>query len=144
MNRMKYAAVFGLGLVVSQMLAASFTSISAAPQATKAAGPMIVHDVFFKLKDSTPESRQKLVDACKKYLTEHEGTAYFAAGVVSAELKREVNDRDWDVGLHIVFKTIADHDRYQDHPRHTQFIEENKATWDKVRVFDTDAVADAK
>jgi hypothetical protein len=47
-----------------------------------------------------------------------------------------VNDRDFDVALHVVFKDKAAHDRYQADPRHLAFVEENKAHWKKVRVFD--------
>lgn len=106
-------------------------------EAAAAGGALLVHDVYFKLKDSSPAGRQKLVDACKKYLSKHPGTVYFAAGTLAEELKREVNDRDWDVGLHIVFKDTASHDKYQDAPLHKQFIDENKDGWEKVRVFDT-------
>jgi quinol monooxygenase YgiN len=48
-----------------------------------------------------------------------------------------VNDLDYDVALHIVFKNKAAHDKYQDAPRHQKFIDENKALWAKVRVFDS-------
>lgn len=99
--------------------------------------PMLVHNVFFKLKDNSPEARQKLVAACKKYLTKHPGEVYFAAGTLAEGLKREVNVRDWDVGLHIVFKDQAAHDQYQDAERHKQFIDENKENWAGVRVFDS-------
>lgn len=98
---------------------------------------MLVHNVFFKLKDNSPEARQKLVAACKKYLTKHPGEVYFAAGTLAEGLKREVNVRDWDVGLHIVFKDQAAHDQYQDAERHKQFIDENKENWAGVRVFDS-------
>ncbi len=97
----------------------------------------IGHMVYFSLKDNSPEARQKLVDACKKYLTEHDGTVYFAAGVLADDFKRDVNDREFDVALHLVFKDKAAHDKYQDHPRHNKFIEENKDNWKKVRVFDS-------
>lgn len=99
---------------------------------------MLVHDVYFKLKDSNEANRKKLVDACDKYLADHPGTVFYAAGIVS-DLDRSVNDRDWDVGLHVIFKDQAAHDVYQDAPKHLKFIEENKETWSKVRVFDTDA-----
>jgi hypothetical protein len=36
-----------------------------------------------------------------------------------------------------VFKDKAAHDKYQTHERHLKFIEENKALWGKVRVFDS-------
>jgi hypothetical protein len=100
-------------------------------------GPMIVHNVYFTLKDNSTENKQKLLDACKKYLTKHNGELHFGAGVLAADFKRPVNDRDWDVGLHIVFKDRAAHDEYQEAARHKQFIEENKENWKNVRVFDT-------
>jgi hypothetical protein len=105
--------------------------------------PLLVHNVYFSLNDNSPANVQKLVASCKKYLTDHPGTVLFAAGTVS-DLDRSVNDRDFDVGLHIVFKDRAAHDVYQNAPRHLQFIEENKATWKKVRVFDSDCPPLAK
>ncbi len=102
--------------------------------------PMIVHNVYFTLHENSPAARQKLVAACRKYLTDHPGVVYFSAGVLCDALARPVNDREFDVGLHVVFRTLADHDAYQQHPRHLQFIDENKATWKKVRVFDSEVL----
>ena len=62
---------------------------------------------------------------------------FFAAGTLCEDLKREVNDRDFDVALHLVFKDKAAQDQYQTAPRHEQFIKENKGNWTKVRVFDS-------
>jgi hypothetical protein len=104
----------------------------------KPAKPMIGHMVYFKLKDNTPENRKKLVSACEKYLADHEGVVFFSAGVIADDLKRDVNDRDWDVALHLVFIDRAAHDKYQDHKEHLKFIEENRANWAKVRVFDSE------
>ena len=56
---------------------------------------------------------------------------------IVAELDRPVNVRDFHVGLLVVFKSKHDHDVYQTAPAHLKFIEENKPTWDKVRVFDS-------
>jgi len=105
--------------------------------------PMLAHIVFFSLKDSTTANRQKLVDACHKYLSDHPGVVFYAAGPVS-DLERPVNDRDFDVGLHVVFADRASHDAYQSAETHLKFIEENKDTWDKVRVFDSDVTAPVK
>ena len=38
---------------------------------------------------------------------------FFAAGALCAELARPVNDRDWHVGLHLVFVDKAAHDAYR-------------------------------
>jgi hypothetical protein len=98
---------------------------------------LLAHDVYFTLKDNSAASRTKLVDACKKYLTDHPGEVFFAAGTRAEEFTREINDQDFDVALHIVFKDKGAHDKYQDAQRHKQFIEENKDNWKKVRVFDS-------
>src|SRR5438445_4513210 len=84
---------------------------------------MLSHDVYFALKDNSPEAKKKLVAACKKYLSGHEGEVFFAAGVLAESLKREVNDVQFDVALHIVFKDIAAHDKYQDAKKHQEFID---------------------
>lgn len=105
------------------------------PRSQKA---MIGHMVYFKLKDSTPAAKQKLVDACDKYLADHDGVVLYSAGPIAADFKREVNVQDWDVALHLVFADKAAHDRYQDHPEHLKFIAENKETWAAVRVFDSE------
>jgi hypothetical protein len=98
---------------------------------------ILAHDVYFTLKDASPEARQKLAEACRTYLSEHEGTVFFAAGVRAAGLERDVNDRAFDVSLHVYFQSMAAHDAYQDHARHKRFIEENGAEWQAVRVFDS-------
>lgn len=97
----------------------------------------LAHNVFFKLKDPAPANVAALVAACHKYLNVQPGIVFFAAGPICKELDRPVNDRDWDVGLHLVFDTKASHDAYQDDATHNQFIAENKPTWAGVRVFDS-------
>lgn len=98
---------------------------------------LLAHMVYFSLKDNSPAAKEKLVAACRKYLTKHPGEVFFAAGTLATDLKREVNDLDFDVALHIVFKDKAAHDQYQVAERHEQFIKENKDNWKKVRVFDS-------
>ena len=98
---------------------------------------MLAHVVYFTLKDSSQAAIDNLVADCREFLTEHPGTAFFAAGVLEPELDRPVNVRDFHVALHVVFETRADHDRYQTHERHLQFIEKNKENWSQVRVFDS-------
>jgi Stress responsive A/B Barrel Domain len=106
-------------------------------EAGKKGEAMLSHDVYFSLTDNSPKARHELVDLCKKYLSKHPGEVFFAVGPLAEDLKREVNDRDFDVALHIVFKDLAAHEKYQDAERHKQFIEAGKANWKKVRVFDS-------
>jgi hypothetical protein len=97
---------------------------------------MMGHTVFFTLKDGTKENIDKCVAACKTYLSKHEGTVFFACGTRAAEFSREVNDKDFHVSLHLVFKNKAAHDKYQSHPDHKKFISDCEDLWAKVRVFD--------
>jgi hypothetical protein len=99
--------------------------------------PRLAHNVFFKLKDSSAAKVAELVEACKKYLNVQSGIVFFAAGTLVTELDRDVNDRDWDVGLHLVFESKDHHDSYQTDPTHNRFIAEMKPNWAKVRVFDS-------
>ena len=95
------------------------------------------HDVYFSLKDPSPVAKDALVLACKKYLSKHEGEVFFATGKRVESLKRDVNDVEFDVALHIVFKDMASYEKYAVAKRHQQFIDENKDNWKKVRVFDS-------
>ena len=97
---------------------------------------MISHSVFFSLKQPSEEGRAALTAACREYLTGHEGVRYFAAGPRGTEFVRGVNDQTFDVALLVVFESKAAHDLYQDHPRHEEFVAEQKANWQTVRVFD--------
>lgn len=100
--------------------------------------PKLAHIVYFTLIDNSEAARTKLVDACKKYLDGHPGAVYFAVGTLNRDLRRDVNDLAFDVALHLVFASRADHDVYQTAPRHESFIQECKANWKSVRVFDSD------
>ena len=132
------------GVIAALAVAGYFAFFSpGTTQAGKKGEMMLSHDVYFTLKENSPKARQELVDACKKYLTKHPGEVFFAAGTLADDLNRPVNDRDFDVGLHIVFKDKASHDKYADAERHKQFIAENKDNWKKVRVFDTAAEGEA-
>jgi hypothetical protein len=99
---------------------------------------MLGHMVYFTLQDRSPAAVEKLVADCRKYLTDHPGTVFFAAGTLVPDLTRPVNQTDFDVALHVVFESRAAHDAYQAAPRHLQFITENKTNWARVRVFDAD------
>ena len=101
------------------------------------AEPRLAHNVFFTLSDKSPDKVKTLVEACHKYLNVQPGIVSFAAGPICSELDREVNDQDWDVGLHLIFVDKAAHDAYQDDATHNKFIEEMKSNWSKVRVFDS-------
>jgi hypothetical protein len=102
------------------------------------AAPELAHMVYFTLHDASQEKIDALIQACHKYLAGQDGITYFSVGGLNPDLARPVNDRDYQVGLHVVFKDRKAHDDYQVAPIHQVFIEEQKYNWKQVRVFDTD------
>ena len=98
---------------------------------------MLAHNVYFTLDDDSAQAKAALIADCRKYLTDHPGTVFFAAGELVEDLARPVNDRGFHVALHVVFENRRAHDEYQVAPRHQQFIDANKANWKQVRVFDS-------
>ena len=100
-----------------------------------AAEPQLAHMVFFTLAEDNAANRDTLVAACQKYLSDHDGTVYFSAGSIADDLTRDVNHRDFDVALHLVFADKAAHDVYQTHPQHLKFIEKYKQENHKMLVF---------
>jgi hypothetical protein len=118
--------------------------VGAVTQSAEKAGPQLAHMVFFTLKDHSKEARDAFVASCHKYLAGHEGAASFSVGVIAEDVVEPVSVRDFDVALHVVFEDKAARDKYLEHPRHTQFVEENKAHFAKVRVFDSYLSAKAR
>jgi hypothetical protein len=97
----------------------------------------LAHNVFFTLKAPSSENIAALVADCHRYLKNHPGLVFFAAGTLVEELQRPVNDRAFHVALHVVFEDKAAHDLYQSAPDHLTFIADNKDGWEQVRVFDS-------
>lgn len=102
---------------------------------------LLAHNVFFTLNDDSTDAQDQLVAACHKYLKDHAGVVFFAAGKLVSDLTREVNDQAFQVALHVIFQDRASHDAYQVAATHLQFIEENKANWKQVRVFDSNVTS---
>lgn len=96
---------------------------------------MIVHNVYFWLKDEVA------TDEITGFIEELKGLKSID-GIVDlqvgnpAEISREVVDDSYTVGLMVLFKDMASHDNYQINPTHKKFIENNKAKWNKVQIYD--------
>jgi len=122
--------------LLSAVLLIAFAFSAVAPSVRADESGKLMHNVFFTLKDSTEENRAKLVAACKT-LEPIPGIEYFAVGTLSEDLESPVNVRDFDVSLTVLFEDKKAHDVYQTHEVHVKFVDENRPTFKKVRVFDT-------
>lgn len=100
-------------------------------------GPQVAHMVFFTLKDNSLYAKQQLIRDAYASLRHHKGILYFSAGERAEAMQRTINDGSFDVGVHIVFDSIASYDAFQTSQKHLEFIERNEPNWAQVRVFDT-------
>jgi hypothetical protein len=120
---------------------ASASLLSLAPAieafAMKKDKPVVVHHVFFWLKN--PDSKEDLAKliAGVKSLSKIETIKHIHVGVPASTEKRDVVDNSYSVSELMFFDNLEGQKIYQDHPIHQKFIADCSALWDKVVVYDT-------
>lgn len=97
------------------------------------------HHVYFWLK----EERQNDQDLAifEKALDKLSKVSHIAAagwGKPAPTPKRPVIEDSYSYCAYSSFDSIADHDQYQVHPDHLEFIANHKEWWDKVIIMDCD------
>ncbi len=99
--------------------------------------PVLVHHVFFWLKN--PDSKEDLAKliAGVKSLSKIETIQYIHVGVPASTEQRDVVDNSYAVSELMFFNDLAGQKTYQDHPLHQKFIAECSPLWEKVVVYDT-------
>jgi hypothetical protein len=101
----------------------------------------VVHGVYFSLQDGSEAGRKAFIKALNDHLCSPAKPYYvrFSAGERGKGFDRDVNDKDYDVALFIVFENRKGLETYLPADYHKKFVEENRAKIKGVRVFD-DAV----
>lgn len=100
------------------------------------AKPMLIHHVFFWLKNpSSKEDQAKLVEGVKT-LSKIETIRQLHIGVPADTEKRPVVDNSYAVSELIFFDDLAGQNTYQDHAIHKKFIADYSHLWEKVIVYD--------
>ena len=94
------------------------------------------HVVFFWLINDSKEVSKKFEQELRQFIdrvdeikTSHIGTP--------ADTDRDVIDNTWSYSLVLSFDSKKEHDIYQDHQLHKQFIENASSLWKKVLVYDS-------
>lgn len=102
--------------------------------AAKSFKPMIVHQVFFWLKNPKTDFTS-VIEGCKA-IGKLKSAHSYQVGVPAPTPKREVIEDSYHIALTVNFKSLADHDLYQVDPVHLEFIADHGAKWEKVQIFD--------
>ncbi|MES2697914.1 MAG: Dabb family protein [Verrucomicrobiota bacterium] len=93
--------------------------------------------VYFKLADRLPRTRTRFIDYCRKYLSRYPGQIHFSVGPRDVELQREVNARDFDVAMNMIFADKAAYEAYANADRHKEFIFQTAGMSTARKVYDS-------
>lgn len=100
---------------------------------------MIQHNVYFWLKAGVTDAEKKQFEAgLRELVGSIKEVKKAELGRPAATAQREVIDHTWHYAIFSWFKSIADHDVYQEHPVHKKFIEQYSRLWERVRVYDSE------
>jgi hypothetical protein len=95
-----------------------------------------LHVVFFWLKDEEEKTKKAFMTELKKFIdhadmikSQHIGTP--------ADTDRPVIDNTWSFSLILSFDSKREHDEYQEHQLHKDFIANASSLWKKVQVYDS-------
>lgn len=95
-----------------------------------------LHMVFFWLKQEDGETRKRFLSELMKFIdnvdvikTKHVGTP--------ADTDRDVIDSTFSYSLVLSFDSKKEHDIYQEHPLHKNFINNASSLWERVLVYDS-------
>lgn len=97
---------------------------------------MLTHHVLFWLKADTTEEQKAAFRKSLETLEKVESVKAFHVGTPSS-IDRAVVDTSYTFSLVIFFEDMAGHDLYQVHPLHTGFLDECRAYFEKVIIYDS-------
>ena len=96
----------------------------------------MIHSVYFYLNSTTPDAKTRLIEGIE-LLRGIESVKNLIVGQPAATPVREVVDASYGVSLLVFFDSIEDHNTYQDHSLHHQFVDEYQDCWSRVQIYDS-------
>lgn len=96
---------------------------------------MLTHHVLFWLKADTSEEIKQAFRAGLDSLQNIESIRSIYIGT-PAPIERPVVDTTYSFSLLIVFDDLAGHDIYQVHPLHKTFLDNFRALFERVVIYD--------
>ncbi len=97
---------------------------------------MLVHTVYFYLRPDLSPDQRALFQREVARLGEIPEVQAFYLGTPAAVPARPVVDLSFSYSITCVFTDVAQHDAYQAHPVHLEFIARCKDLWARVQVYD--------
>ena len=97
---------------------------------------MFTHHVFFWLRNKISDADKEELLAGLQTLASIEPKISIHIGV-KASTNRPVIDTTYDFSLLLIFNSLEDHDAYQIHPTHQEFVKNCQHLWEKVTIYDS-------
>ncbi len=97
---------------------------------------MLIHSVYFWLKEDLSESDKRLFVSELNKLSVINGVLAIFIGV-PADTNRPVVEKSYTFALILHFDDNAAQEAYQVDPIHKSFVEKNRHFWNKIIVFDS-------
>ena len=99
---------------------------------------MLVHTVYFYLKPELSADQRATFQREVARLGSIPEVGAFYLGAPAKVTPRPVVDLSFTWSITCVFADVAQHDRYQSHPVHQEFIARCKELWARVQVYDAE------
>lgn len=97
---------------------------------------MVRHSVYFWLIDGLTDEQKRQFEAGLRALFDIDVVKQGNYGKPAATPERPVTNNDYDYALFLEFSSVEDHNIYQDHADHHVFVDNFKAWFATVKVFD--------
>jgi hypothetical protein len=102
---------------------------------------MLRHNVYFWLKKEVTETQKKDFEkGLNKFLSSIKEIHQADIGIPASTPDRDVVDKSFGYSIFVSFKSIEDHNIYQEHPAHKVFIDDFANLWSEVKVYDSEVI----
>jgi len=99
---------------------------------------MLVHSVYFWLKPDLTDVQRANFRHGVETLARIKAAEKIYVGAPAGTQKRPIVDDSYAVALTVICKNVAAHDAYQVDPIHLKFVENFKAFWTRVQIYDAE------
>lgn len=97
----------------------------------------LCHMVYFKLADRLPKTKARFIEYCREYLSGYAGQTHFSVGPRDVEMQRDVNARDFDVTMNMIFRNKKFYEAYSNADKHKEFIFQTAGMSTARKVYDS-------
>lgn len=94
----------------------------------------MIHNVYFWLNENADTAK---FEAGAKSLLAINVVQQGSLGKLAPTPERPVTDKSFQYHLSLQFSSVEDHNSYQEHPDHHQFVDNCGELWSRVVVYDS-------